>query len=129
MTDPTRDHHRVNPQGQALGKSSARLAELGRQRLQALGLVDLGLPTLRDEKCKSCAARAGTVPNGCLQTQLDFLKAATEGRPFLCHAPADGRICAGWAQARAQIAATPVPQAVADLLARHEYSPPDEPTP
>lgn len=32
---------------------------------------------------KTCACQPGSVPNGCLQTQLDFLKAAAEGMPFL----------------------------------------------
>jgi len=62
------------------------------------------------------------VPNGCMQTQLDLLKAAAEGQPFLCHAPMDGRICAGWASVRAQLGATPLPAAVLALLAKHEYS-------
>lgn len=128
MPDPTTDHSRVSPAGKRLGASTARLAELGHQRLAAQGLTDLGLPTLRDEMCKSCACRAGTVPNGCMQTQLDFLKAAVEGRPFLCHAPADGRMCAGWARARAELVSRPLPAGMADLLAKHEYSPPDEPT-
>lgn len=119
-------HSRVSPQGQAMGKSAARLAELGLTRLQAEGLTDLNLPMLRDEMCKTCACRAGAVPNGCLQTQMDFLKAVVEGLPFLCHAPKDGRVCAGWVRARAEIVANPMPQQVVALLAKVEYSPPDE---
>lgn len=125
MTDPTKDHSRVSPQGRALGSSTARLAEMGRARLVALGLDDLKAPGLRDEMCKSCACRPGTVPNGCLQTQLDLLKAASDGVPFRCHAPMDGRICAGWASVRAQLGVTPLPAAVVGLLARHDYSAPD----
>lgn len=125
MSDPTKAHGRTSPQGRAMGKSAARLAELGRARLVAMGLDAVKAPGLRDEMCKSCACRPGTVPNGCLQTQLDLLKAASEGHPFLCHAPKDGRICAGWASVRAQLGATPLPAAVVDLLARHEYSAPD----
>ena len=87
--------------------------------------VAVKAPGLRDDMCKSCACRPGTVPNGCLQTQLDLLKAASEGRPFLCHAPRDGRICAGWASVRAQLGITPLPAAVVGLLARHDYSAPD----
>lgn len=109
-----------------MGKSAARLAELGRQRLESLGLADVKAPRLRDEMCKTCACQPGTVPNGCLQTQLDFLKCAHEGIPFLCHAPKDGKLCAGWVRARAELAANPLPDPVADLLTKHELSPPDE---
>ena len=125
MTDYTKDHSRTSPQGRAMGKSAARLAELGRARLVAMGLDAVKAPRLRDEMCKTCACQPGSVPNGCLQTQLDFLKAASEGQPFLCHAPMDGRICAGWASVRAQLGATPLPAAVVALLARHDYSTPD----
>lgn len=118
-------HSRVTPQGQAMGRSAVRLAELGRARLVAMGLDAVKAPGLRDEMCKTCACRPGTVPNGCLQTQLDLLKAAAEGQPFLCHAPKDGRICAGWASVRAQLGATPLPAAVMALLAKREYSAPD----
>lgn len=121
MPDTT-DHHRVTPQGLAMGKSAARLAELGRQRLQSVGLDDVTAPKLRAEMCKTCACQPGSVPNGCLQTQLDFLKAAAEGRPFLCHAPMDGRICAGWMRARAELVARPLPAQVLAMLAGHEYS-------
>ncbi len=118
-------HSRVTPTGQAMGKSAARLAELGRERLAELGLADVKGPNLRDEMCKSCACRPGTVPNGCLQTQMDFIKAAHEGRPFLCHAPRDGKLCAGWVRARAELVANPLPRVVTDMLAKHDYSPPD----
>ena len=90
-----------------MGKNAARLAALGAKLLASDGLVDLDLPMLRDEMCASCACRAGTVPNGCLQTQLDFLKSAADGKPFLCHAPLDGRMCAGWVRVRAAIVANP----------------------
>lgn len=119
-------HHRVTPTGQALGKNAARLAELGRARLESLGLADVKAPKLRDEMCKTCACQPGTVPNGCLQTQLDFLKCAHEGLPFLCHSPKDGRLCAGWVRVRAEIAQNPLPAPIAELLAALEYSPPDE---
>lgn len=125
MTDPTKDHSRVSPTGRAMGKSAARLAEMGQARLTALGLDGVAAPGLRGDMCKSCACRPGTVPNGCLQTQLDLLKAAADGKPFLCHAPMDGRICAGWARVRAELVANPLPPQALALLARHEYSEPD----
>lgn len=108
-----------------MGKNAVRLAALGQQRLDEAGLTDLKLPTLRDEMCKTCACQPGVVPNGCLQTQMDFLKSAVEGRPFLCHAPKDGRICAGWARARAELVANPLPPQAVALLDKWDYSPPD----
>ena len=122
------NHHRVTPQGQAMGKSSARLAERGLQRMEANGLTSLGLPMLRDDMCQSCACKPGTVPNGCLQTQLDLMKSASEGRPFMCHAPKDGKLCAGWARVRAELVANPLPADVVALLDQWDYTPPDEET-
>ena len=120
---------RVTPQGQAMGKNATRLAALGLQRLQAAGLADVEAPMLRKEMCKTCACQPNTVPNGCLQTQLDFLKAAVEGTPFRCHAPMDGRMCAGWVRARAELVANPLPAEAMKLIEKWEYSPPDEEPP
>lgn len=120
------EHHRVSAGGKALGRITAKAAELGRSRLEANSLVGLGLPGLRDEMCASCACRAGTVPNGCLQTQMDLLKTVVDGVPFLCHAPKDGRMCAGWAGVRAHHVAHPLPEAVIDLVNAWDYSPSDE---
>lgn len=122
-------HSRVTPEGQAMGKSAARLAELGRARLEEMGLADVKWPGLRDEMCKTCACRLGSVPNGCLQTQMDFLKAAAEGKPFHCHAPLDGKLCVGWARARAELVANPLPPQAMALIAKWEYSPPDDERP
>lgn len=121
-------HSRVTPQGQAMGASAARLAEQGRAMLAEMGLSEVQAPRLRAEMCKTCACQPGSVPNGCLQTQLDFLKAAAEGTPFLCHAPMDGRMCAGWVRARAVLADNPLPAPLMALLAKHEFSPPDDAT-
>ena len=120
-------HFRVTPEGRAMGKIAARLAELGRQRLERAGLADVKGPRLRADMCKTCACRPGTVPNGCLQTQLDFLKSAAEAKPFLCHSPLNGQLCAGWVRARAELAARPLPPQAMALIAKWEYSPPDEP--
>lgn len=125
MTHPTKDHSRVTLQGQAMGKTATRLAALGLQRLQAQGLADLQAPMLRQDMCKTCACQPNTVPNGCLQTQMDFLKSAAEGRPFLCHAPKDGRMCAGWVRARAELVANPLPAQAMKLIEKWDYSPPD----
>ena len=119
-------HSRVTPQGREMGKNAARMAELGRARLEALGLDGAAAPMLRADMCKSCACQPGSVPNGCLQTQLDFLKSVHEGKPFRCHAPMDGKICAGWTRARAELVARPLPPQVVELLEKWEYTPPDE---
>lgn len=122
---PKSDHPRVTPEGRALGRQSAAMAELGGMRLQALGLGDVRAPMLRESLCTTCACRPGSVPNGCLQTQMDFLKSVVEGKPFLCHAPHDGKLCAGWVRARAEVAARPIPPETVALLARWDYSRPD----
>ena len=121
-----KQHDRVTPVGQRMGKNAARLAELGRATLAELGLNAVSAPMLRDEMCKSCACRLGTVPNGCFQTQMDFLKSVVEGVPFRCHAPKDGKMCAGWVSARAEVVARPLPAEAMEMIARWEYSPPDE---
>lgn len=108
----------AGPDPEAMGNYLMKLASV-------TGVMMVNAPGLRDDMCKSCACQPGSVPNGCLQTQLDLLKSAAEGQPFLCHAPKDGRICAGWAGVRAQLAVTPLPAAVAALLAKHRYSAPD----
>ncbi len=130
----SRDHHRVSPAGRQLGAVTARLAERGRTVL-ARGGVDLvaaeAIPdsSVRAEMCTSCACRPGGVPNGCLQTQMDLLKALVEGKPFLCHAPKNGKLCAGWLAARAAIVALgPMPPSVIEMVSGWEYSPPDENT-
>lgn len=122
-------HSRVTPEGQRMGKSAARLADLGRKRLKELGLADLKGPRLRDEMCKTCACRLGTVPNGCLQTQMDLLKAAAEGKPFQCHSPLDGTLCAGWVRARAELVTNPLPPQAMALIAKWDYSLPEDEAP
>jgi hypothetical protein len=105
-----------------MGANAARLAELGLKRLQDLRLDDVKAPMLRNEMCKTCACRPGVVPNGCLQTQFDFLKSAHEGKPFLCHSPKDGKMCAGWVRVRAELVANPLQAEAVALLDKWEYS-------
>jgi hypothetical protein len=105
-----------------MGANAARLAGLGLKRLKDLGLDDAKAPMLRDEMCKTCACRPGVVPNGCLQTQLDFLKSAHEGKPFLCHSPKNGKMCAGWVRVRAELVANPLQAEAVALLDKWEYS-------
>lgn len=108
---------RVSPEGQIFGRWMARMDKIGRLALEG--------PDLR---CASCAFREGTVPNGCMQTQLDVLKAVCEGVPFHCHAPRDGRLCAGFVSARLVAATHPVPKELQEIAARWTFSPPDEET-
>ena len=116
MTDPTKDHARVSPEGRALGAQMVRLVEPVIQHLEAHGEPD--------ERCKSCAFRAGTVPNGCLQTMMDATKAAMEQTPFLCHVERypDGsrKLCAGWLATQWGAARRPI------VKCPWEFSPPDE---
>ena len=116
---------RVSPAGQLLGKVSTKLAQIGQPIITSI-VGDAKIPNVRDDMCASCACRDGTVPNGCLQTQIDFLKCVLEPRPFLCHAPKNGQMCRGYIHARAGHVAAPIPQELADKLAEQAYSPPDE---
>lgn len=98
MTDPTKDHSRVCPKGRALGSQLVQITEPWVAELASQGEPDM--------RCKSCAFRAGTVPNGCLQTQMDALKAVVEDVPFQCHQhDRRGSICHGWFAARVGITA------------------------
>ncbi len=117
---------RVTVEGAQIGALVARLAERGRRLLAAKGLDGFEFHGVRGVMCASCACRKDTVPNGCLQTQMDFLKSIVEGVPFLCHAPKDGRMCAGWVAARAAHVERPLPEALQDTVREWEFSPPDE---
>lgn len=84
------DHKRVTPLGKELGSHIARLVQPGIDQLIAEGEPD--------DRCKTCAFRAGTVPNGCEQTLADALKCAMEGsRYFVCHQdPKHQKLCHGY---------------------------------
>lgn len=89
-----RDHERVSPEGKSMGLVMVRLV--------SPAIADMALEGELDERCSSCAFRYGTVPNGCLQTQLDVLKAVSEGKRFTCHMkePVGTVTCHGWYAAR-----------------------------
>lgn len=114
------DHKRVTPEGKALGVTMAKMADKGQSWLTAEGEAD--------ERCKSCAFRLGTVPNGCPQTQLDVYKAVVEKVPFGCHqADKKGDVCHGWFAVtnlirRMEKIKGPLPI----QSAPYEFSPPDE---
>jgi hypothetical protein len=104
------DHHRVTPEGREAGQQHARLCEKA--------ISKIGEP---DERCKTCAFRAGTVPNGCLQTQLDVLKCVVEKKPFMCHHDLS-MPCFGWYAISAAIAGKIPP----GMTVPWDMSPPDE---
>lgn len=121
MTDPTRDHSRVSPEGRAMGAQLARLADRSCTALAQQGEAD--------DRCKSCAFRAGTVPNGCLQTQMDALKAVVENVPFHCHQhDRKGSVCHGWYAAQVAIkqAERARGQKRPAITVPWDFSPPDE---
>jgi hypothetical protein len=109
------DHNRVTREGREMGANMARLADA---ECAALA-VNHDEP---DDRCRTCAFRAGTVPNGCMQTMGDATKAVIDK---------DGkgrydRICHGWFAVRrvvnrARDAGAPLPAA-----APWEFSPPDD---
>lgn len=85
----TKNRNRVSAEGMQMGENVVRLFEPAIAALAAQGEPD--------ERCPSCAFRAGTVPNGCVQTQMDALKCIVEGVPFLCHQhDRKGMPCHGW---------------------------------
>lgn len=112
--DEAHDHHRVSPEGAALGAQMARLYDIAERQLGAY--ADEG------ERCKSCAFRAGTVPNGCAQTQLDISKCSAEGIPFYCHQHR-GELCHGWVTVRLGLGG--ILQGMAPLTRDTKLSPPD----
>lgn len=78
------------------------------------------------ERCKSCAFRAGTLPNGCPDTVWDALKCVVEMRDFSCHQHFDENgkpidICVGWLLAVSNHAPQ-LPQAIKDYVADKPYS-------
>ena len=81
--------HRNTPDdnGRALGEQMARFTEQTEMDMRAAGVQ---IP----ERCKTCAYRLGTSPNGCVTTLMTALKCTMEGEPFNCH-ERDGE-CAGW---------------------------------
>lgn len=117
------DHHRVTPEGKAMGVLMSRLADA-----ECAALARQEEP---DERCKTCAFRAGTVPNGCAQTQCDVAKAVFEDVPFLCHSHSDGhgrydKICHGWFAVRRIV--DRMERATGEkITVPWEFSPPDQP--
>jgi hypothetical protein len=83
--------NRPSALGSQLGENHARFADQEEAKFAAaLGFIPV--------RCKSCAFRAGTVPNGSSTTQMDALKCVMEKLPFYCHEGEHGEesICAGY---------------------------------
>jgi hypothetical protein len=83
------------PEGRALGAELARLYEIEEAKLR------VRFPRMQP-RCDDCAFRAGTDPNGCVETLMDALKGLMECEPFYCHkgvTPGEPpkRLCAGYA--------------------------------
>jgi hypothetical protein len=114
------DHKRVSAEGRAIGEQTAKLSDRAIAILVAEGETD--------DRCKSCAFRLGTVPNGCIQTQMDVMKAVIEDVPFLCHqADRKGFPCHGWYAARVQLNRVERIKGKFEVeKCPWEFSPPDE---
>ncbi|MBI3230974.1 MAG: hypothetical protein HYZ45_12605 [Burkholderiales bacterium] len=116
------DHHRVSPEGKQMGAIMSRLADLECASLARQGETD--------DRCKTCAFRAGTVPNGCAQTQSDVIKAVSDNVPFMCHAHKNShgqynRICHGWFAVRRIVNRKEKATGEKMPLAPWDFSPPD----
>jgi hypothetical protein len=118
-TDPTKDHSRVSPMGKQMGATMAKLADQVCAQLEQQDEPDT--------RCKSCAFRLGTVPNGCIQTQSDVLKAVSEDVPFMCHQGKPGQrdICHGWFAVRVLVARMELTTGEGLPPCPWEFSPPD----
>ena len=111
-----KEHNRVTPEGAACGREIARLCDTECEKLIAEG------EWTEDERCASCAFHRGTVPNGCLQTQLDCFKAVMEREPFFCHVhPPGSKVCAGWFASVQRMKGGP------KIICPWDFSPPDKP--
>lgn len=116
----TKDHSRVSDEGKKIGHTMSRLADAG--------VVFLSANDEPDTRCKTCAYRSGTIPNGCLQTQMDAMKATLEGVAFQCHHVAKGKdkpLCHGWYASRVFLRISGAPM---NQKTPWDFSPPDERT-
>lgn len=87
--------------GRMLGRELARMAD----RAEAESVKNFPNTKVR---CKTCAFRGGTVPNGTLLTVMDALKCAMEQKPFLCHEDLPNP-CMGWIEAANVCQRNPIP--------------------
>ena len=87
--------NRPTEEGRLLGKELARLTD--KAELEAV--AKFPNTTVR---CRTCAFRLGTVPNGCPGTVMDALKCVMEGTQFNCHEDTS-LPCMGWIAARYEL--------------------------
>ena len=76
--------NRPTPEGKLLGEQLARLTDEAEKELRAK-LREQDAREVMPERCRSCAYRSGTIPDGCPNTVMDALKCTMEGVPFYCH--------------------------------------------
>jgi hypothetical protein len=85
--------NRPTPLGIELGKQLARFADAAEAEQKK------SFPNLK-ERCKTCAFRLGTIPNGCSETLMDALKCVMEFHDFMCHETMHNGepqgVCQGW---------------------------------
>ncbi len=112
----TQEHNRVSLEGKMIGEQMARLCDIEVKKLIRDGEWS------EDERCKSCAFRAGTIPNGCVQTQMDTMKAILEHEAFFCHSvdQVGSKVCAGWFASVQALKKAP------KVVCPWDYSPPDD---
>lgn len=101
-----------SPEGRAIGVHLADHAD-------AAEVVWLAENRFAPQRCRSCAFRSGTYPNGCLSTLIIAVECALTNDPFMCHEyPGwrDGRestkVCAG----HVLVAGTGFPPAMLDEM-------------
>lgn len=84
-------------EGKLLGAELARLTDHAeRKQLEKF-------PNMK-VRCRTCAFRLGTVPNGCVETVMDALKATMEQVPFMCHESVwNHDPCMGWVVAASAV--------------------------
>ena len=94
--------NRPTARGRELGKSLAKLAD------KAEASSGKRFPN-QVNRCKTCAFRAGTIPNGCEETLMDAIKCVMEGVSFYCHETKGGDkpLCAGWFQSQGELIGKP----------------------
>ena len=105
--------------GRQLGAQLARLTDREEQEMR-------GKFPNHAERCKSCAFRGGTFPNGCEVTLMDAIKCVVETTPFMCHEHFDKEgkcteICAGFMIAMSAFK-DGVPEKLKNMVAPWEFS-------
>jgi hypothetical protein len=85
------ERNRPSPEGYALGKEIARLCD--QEEAKQAKMLRPTIP----ERCRTCAFRGGTIPNGCGATLLDAMHCIIEGLDFHCHEHGrTDQLCAGF---------------------------------